>query len=155
VSAEPIELPLRGPGWEPVDLWRTLQSHGFSDLPPLATDEDARTLAATLRMPRGKPRRLTIGQARRGVARVAVAGSAPSPSTRAAIVAGASHGDKKYFAGELALLKPLFAVAGPSGGLGSMTSAGWETTENMMLRYGGQKKKVPVSSLFTNAYLGG
>jgi 3-methyladenine DNA glycosylase/8-oxoguanine DNA glycosylase len=91
VSAEPIELPLRGPGREPVDLWRTLQSHGFSDLPPLAADEDARTLAATLRMPRGKPRRLTIGQARRGVARVAVAGSAPSPSTRAAIVAGASH----------------------------------------------------------------
>ena len=77
------------------------------------------------------------------------------PAEAAAIVAKASHGDKKYFAGELALLKPLFAVAGPSGGLGSMTSAGWKTTEDMMRRFGGQKKQVPLSSLFTNQYLGG
>jgi NitT/TauT family transport system substrate-binding protein len=77
------------------------------------------------------------------------------PAEAAAIVAAASHGDKKYFAGELALLKPLFAEAGPTGGLGSMTTAGWKTTENMMLRYGGQTKQVPVASLFTNAYLGG
>jgi 3-methyladenine DNA glycosylase/8-oxoguanine DNA glycosylase len=91
VSGVPIELPLRGMGGEPVDLWRTLQSHGFSDLPPLAPDENARTLEATLRVPRGKPRRVTIGAARRGVLRVDVRGSAPSPSARAAIAGGVAH----------------------------------------------------------------
>jgi 3-methyladenine DNA glycosylase/8-oxoguanine DNA glycosylase len=91
VSGEAIELPLRGLGGEPVDLWRTLQSHGFADLAPLAPDEDARTLAATLRVPRGRPRRVTIGAGRRGVARVDVAGAAPSPTARIAIVAGASR----------------------------------------------------------------
>jgi 3-methyladenine DNA glycosylase/8-oxoguanine DNA glycosylase len=91
VSAEPIELPLRGAGGEPVDLWRTLQSHGFVELPPLAPDEQARSLAVTLRVPRGKPRRVTIGAGRRGVARIEVRGAAPSAIVRAAIVDGASH----------------------------------------------------------------
>jgi 3-methyladenine DNA glycosylase/8-oxoguanine DNA glycosylase len=91
VSATPIEVPLRGAGGEPVDLWRTLQSHGFAELPPLAPDEEARTLQATLRVPRGKPRRVTIGAARRGIARIEVRGPAPSPSARAAIAAGVSH----------------------------------------------------------------
>jgi 3-methyladenine DNA glycosylase/8-oxoguanine DNA glycosylase len=91
MSAEPIELPLRGAGGEPVDLWRTLQSHGFSDLPPLAPDEEARTLQATLRAPRGKPRRVTIGAGRHGVARIDVRGPALSPSARAAVAEAAAH----------------------------------------------------------------
>src|SRR4029450_11106621 len=58
VSAAPIELRLRGPGGEPVDLWRTLVSHGFADLAPMSLDEEARTLELTLRVPRGRPRRV-------------------------------------------------------------------------------------------------
>ena len=52
------DLRLRGPGGEPVDLWRTLNSHGFVDLPPLRLDTEARTLDLTVRPPRGRPRRI-------------------------------------------------------------------------------------------------
>ena len=48
-------LPLRGPSGEPIDLWRTLASHGFHDLAPASLDEQARTLTITLRVPRGSP----------------------------------------------------------------------------------------------------
>ena len=40
---DPILLPLRGPSGEPIDLWRTLNSHGFAELPPMALDEERRT----------------------------------------------------------------------------------------------------------------
>ena len=38
MSDAPIEIRLRGPGGEPVDLWRTLVSHGFHDLAPASID---------------------------------------------------------------------------------------------------------------------
>jgi hypothetical protein len=53
VTAPAIELRLRGPGGEPVDLWRTLVSHGFAELAPMSLDEGTRTLELTLRIPRG------------------------------------------------------------------------------------------------------
>ncbi len=31
-----LTIPLRGPGGEPVDLARTLASHGVASLPPMA-----------------------------------------------------------------------------------------------------------------------
>ena len=55
--------PLQGPAGEPIDLWRTLQSHGVAHLPPNAI-EDARTLRATVALPRGRPRTIVISQAR-------------------------------------------------------------------------------------------
>src|SRR6187399_517900 len=86
-APENILVPLRGPRGEPVDLWRTLASHGFHDLAPAALDEQARTLGLTLRMPRGKPRRVTVGQGPRRSAIVTVAGPPPSAATRASIAA--------------------------------------------------------------------
>ena len=41
-------LELRGAGGEPVDLWRTIVSHGVASLPPARIDEDARTFEYTL-----------------------------------------------------------------------------------------------------------
>lgn len=77
------EVPLRGPGGEPVDLWRTMNSHGFSDLAPLRLDDVARTLDLTVRLPRGAPRRVRIGPGPRGTASFAVVGGgAPSAATR-------------------------------------------------------------------------
>jgi N-glycosylase/DNA lyase len=77
------DVPLRGPGGEPVDLWRTLNSHGFAELPPLRLDEQARTLDVTVRMPRGAPRRIRIAQGPRRTARVTVVGGgAPTRSQR-------------------------------------------------------------------------
>lgn len=90
--AEPITLALRGPGGEPVDLWRTLTSHGFFDLPPLRVDEEARTLDVTLRTGRGAPRRVRIRAGASGTALVEVLGpKTVSPATRAALATGAAH----------------------------------------------------------------
>jgi len=86
-----IELPLRGPGGERVDLWRTLNSHGFAELAPTTLDEQARTLGITLAVPDAKPRRVEIGIGRGGRAVVDVAGRAPGARTEAAIVMGVRH----------------------------------------------------------------
>jgi N-glycosylase/DNA lyase len=43
-----VTLPLVGAGGEPVDLWRTIVSHGVAELPPAHVDEEARTMAITL-----------------------------------------------------------------------------------------------------------
>ena len=86
-TSDDILVPLRGPSGEPVDLWRTLVSHGFHELAPVALDEQARTLSLTLRMPRGTPRRVTIGQGPRRSALVTTTGSSPSAAARASIAA--------------------------------------------------------------------
>jgi 3-methyladenine DNA glycosylase/8-oxoguanine DNA glycosylase len=72
-----FDIPLRGPGGEPVDLWRTLVSHGVASLPPMFLDEEARTLTVTVRAGLARPRTVTIASGRRGFASVAAKGSAP------------------------------------------------------------------------------
>ena len=57
------ELRLVGPGGEPVDLARTLASHGFADLTPHRLDEEARTLETTFALGRGA--RTSTGSANR------------------------------------------------------------------------------------------
>ena len=64
------ELELVGAGGEPVDLWRTLTSHGVADLPPSVIDEEARTLQTTLALPRGRARTIRIRGGRPGFALV-------------------------------------------------------------------------------------
>src|SRR5437867_2283903 len=64
------ELEPKGAGGEPVDLWRTLASHGVADLPPQVLDEDARTLETTLALPRGRARTIRIRPDRPGFALV-------------------------------------------------------------------------------------
>jgi 3-methyladenine DNA glycosylase/8-oxoguanine DNA glycosylase len=90
VSA-PIEIRLRGPGGEPVDLWRTLNSHGFADLPPVFLDTTSRTLDLTIRVRRGAPRRIRIGAGRRGSARVELVGGAPTTSVLDQVRRAATH----------------------------------------------------------------
>jgi 3-methyladenine DNA glycosylase/8-oxoguanine DNA glycosylase len=70
-----LELPLRGAGGEPVDLKRTLNSHGFADLAPARLDETAGTLEVTLRRIGGKPRRVRIGPGGDGIVAIDVLGS--------------------------------------------------------------------------------
>jgi 3-methyladenine DNA glycosylase/8-oxoguanine DNA glycosylase len=92
LSVPDIELPLVGAGGETVDLWRTILSHGFSDLPPTRVDEAARTLEMTLRIPRGRPRRVRIRPGRPGQAVVEVLGRGPvSDRARDALASGAAH----------------------------------------------------------------
>jgi 3-methyladenine DNA glycosylase/8-oxoguanine DNA glycosylase len=72
------ELELVGAGGEPVDLQRTLASHGVGDLPPNVINEEARTLETTLALTRNRARTIRIGSGRAGYARVEaeVAGAA-------------------------------------------------------------------------------
>jgi 3-methyladenine DNA glycosylase/8-oxoguanine DNA glycosylase len=85
VTDAPIDIRLRGPRGEPVDLWRTMVSHGFHELAPAQIDEERRSLTLTLRVRRGRPRRITISHGRGARARVDVAGPAPSDAARASI----------------------------------------------------------------------
>jgi 3-methyladenine DNA glycosylase/8-oxoguanine DNA glycosylase len=64
------ELELVGAGGEPVDLWRTLSSHGVADLAPNGLDEESRTLETTLPLPRWRARTVRIGAGRPGFARI-------------------------------------------------------------------------------------
>ena len=84
MSAE-LELPLRGPCGEPVDLWRTLNSHGFADLAPLQLDTERRSLSLTVRVPGGRPRRVQIRPGRPGSASVEILGGAAGPRVRSAV----------------------------------------------------------------------
>jgi 3-methyladenine DNA glycosylase/8-oxoguanine DNA glycosylase len=83
--AEPwsAELVLKGSGGEPVDLWRTLTSHGVAALPPQLLDEEARTLDSTLALPRGRARTIRIRKGRRGRALVEAEGSVSAADGRA------------------------------------------------------------------------
>ena len=91
-----LELPLAGPGGEPVDLARTIDSHGFSDLEPMRLDTAATTLELTVPITAGRPRRIRIGPGDRRRpstrrARVEILGPEPGPRVRADALAGARH----------------------------------------------------------------
>ena len=86
-----MRLPLRGPGAEPIDLARTFLSHGVADLPPLSVDEDTPSLTATLALPRGRPRRVTVRPGPGRTAEISVAGRAPTPSQADAITEAVRH----------------------------------------------------------------
>ena len=73
-----FELPLVGPRGEPVDLVRTLNSHGFVDLAPMHPAPDYRSLELTVRPRRGRPRTVRIEAGRRSRARASVLGPAVS-----------------------------------------------------------------------------
>ena len=91
-----LEVDLRAPGGEPVDLWRTLISHGFAGLSPTVLDEEHRSLAFTIRVPGGRPRRVRVsedsGNERRGShARLDVLGPRPGSKVVRAVLEGAAH----------------------------------------------------------------
>ena len=85
------ELPLVGAGGEPVDLRRTIASHGVADLPPNRTDEDAVTLETTVRLPRGRPRTVLIAPGNARNAKVTVLGKAPSSATGDVLLGQVAH----------------------------------------------------------------
>jgi 3-methyladenine DNA glycosylase/8-oxoguanine DNA glycosylase len=86
-----FDLPLRGPGGEPIDLARTLLSHGFAELPPMLLDEDVPALEVTLAMPRGRPRTVRIAPGRKGHALISVVGRRPGEAAQAAVINRARH----------------------------------------------------------------
>lgn len=92
MTSDPIVLRLRGAGGEPVDLWRTINSHGFAELPPLTPELATRSLSLTLRVPRGAPRRVRVRARGRSSASIEVVGRGSlTGSAREAITAGTVH----------------------------------------------------------------
>jgi N-glycosylase/DNA lyase len=85
------EIRLVGAGGEPVDLVRTLSSHGFVDLPPMRPDPDYRATELTLRTRRGRPRRVRIEPGRGAAAVVTVLGPTVSDAVADELVAGVRH----------------------------------------------------------------
>jgi N-glycosylase/DNA lyase len=69
-----LQIPLRGPKGEPVDLMRTFMSHGVADLRPGQVDQAERAYTTTLALPRAQPRTIRISAGRPGHGRVEVQG---------------------------------------------------------------------------------
>jgi len=86
-----LQLDLIGPGGEPVDLWRTIQSHGLVDLPPMRIDDEARALEVTLPGDGGPPRLGRITEAGSRRAAVEVAGRPPGIREEGRLVALVRH----------------------------------------------------------------
>jgi 3-methyladenine DNA glycosylase/8-oxoguanine DNA glycosylase len=72
--ATALELRLEGPKGEPVDLARTILSHGVADLPPGRVDEEVGAYTTTLALPSAQPRTVRILAGRSRFARVEVEG---------------------------------------------------------------------------------
>jgi 3-methyladenine DNA glycosylase/8-oxoguanine DNA glycosylase len=85
-----LELVLSGAGGEPVDLWRTLDSHGFSELPPMRLAAP-HALEVTFATDRGRPRTVRVSGERFGPAHVEVVGPRPSPAALERIVERVRH----------------------------------------------------------------
>jgi len=83
--AASVEIPLRGPAGEPVDLWRTIVSHGVASLPPAEVDEEAQVLTITLPVAGARPRTVRIRRGRAGKARVDVLGPTLGSRSRAGL----------------------------------------------------------------------
>ena len=77
------ELALVGGGGEPVDLRRTLASHGVASLPPQVLDEAAWTLEATLPVGGGKARTVRVRAGTPGHARSSCSAAAPPRASAA------------------------------------------------------------------------
>jgi 3-methyladenine DNA glycosylase/8-oxoguanine DNA glycosylase len=84
------ELRLVGAGGEPVDLRRTLASHGVATLPPQRLDEDTWTLETTLAVGRATARTVRISEAH-GNARVELVGEQAGEAMRGRLLATVRH----------------------------------------------------------------
>jgi 3-methyladenine DNA glycosylase/8-oxoguanine DNA glycosylase len=88
--SETIQLKLVGAGGEPVDLKRTLASHGVAQLPPALVDEESATLETTLAVD-GRARSVRLASGRPGFARLELLGRRPSARDRETIVSTLRH----------------------------------------------------------------
>jgi 3-methyladenine DNA glycosylase/8-oxoguanine DNA glycosylase len=85
------ELELVGAGGEPVDLGRTLLSHGFVELPPMRIEEEVPALEVTLLADGRTARTIDIRAGRKGHARITMVGRAPSQRLADKLLARARH----------------------------------------------------------------
>ena len=85
MAARTTEIELRGAGGEPIDLRRTIASHGVADLPPNRIDEEAWTLEVTLLLD-GEAGTVRVSPGRNGYTNAEVlAGRAGAATVRRAV----------------------------------------------------------------------
>jgi 3-methyladenine DNA glycosylase/8-oxoguanine DNA glycosylase len=84
-------LRLRGAGAEPVDLARTLLSHGCASLPPMQVAADGSSLEATLRVRGARPRTVVVTTGGRHRAAVRVLGPTPGEQTAGRLLDGVTY----------------------------------------------------------------
>ena len=80
-----------GAGHRPVDLWRTITSHGIASLPPMFVDEVARALTVTLPVAGGRPRTVVVREAGPQQGECLVRGRPPSARVSGTILATVRH----------------------------------------------------------------
>lgn len=85
------ELTLLGAGGEPVDLRRTLASHGVATLPPQRLDEERWTLETTLALAGGGARTIRVSAGAPGRARVQLLAGRTGARQRAELLATVRH----------------------------------------------------------------
>jgi 3-methyladenine DNA glycosylase/8-oxoguanine DNA glycosylase len=86
-----IELPLVGPGGEPIDFRRLIQGHGISELPPLQVDADRQTFSATLPISGRAPVTAVVRQTGAGFIAIDTAGIVLSDEQRDELMRGVRH----------------------------------------------------------------
>ena len=77
------------------------------------------------------------------------------PTQAAQVVATAAKGNPTFFQEELAIYRTYwYDPALQTQGLGYMTSAGWNKTQTVSVKYLGQTKALPLSKIYSDSYLG-
>ena len=80
-----------------------------------------------------------------------------NPQKAAEVTAKAARSDDvSFFKGELDIIKPFF-TGGPdlqTDGIGTMTDTRWNATQDLSVKYMGQKTPLPLNKIYTAAYLG-
>ena len=76
-----FDIALRGPQGEPVDLRRTISSHGLAALPPFEPLHEERALRVTVPLKRDRARTVEIREKTRRKASVEILGRTPGAST--------------------------------------------------------------------------
>jgi 3-methyladenine DNA glycosylase/8-oxoguanine DNA glycosylase len=84
-------LALRGPGGEPVDLRRTVVSHGLTELPPMRVHDDESGFDVVLAMPRGRPLRVRVRPDGPAQARVSAQPRPTGAAQERAVLDGVRH----------------------------------------------------------------
>lgn len=84
-------IPLAGAGGEPVDLRRTISSHGLASLPPFEPLDDDTALRVTLPVGDSRARLVVIRESEAGRAAIEVPGRAPSARVLAELDATVRH----------------------------------------------------------------
>jgi 3-methyladenine DNA glycosylase/8-oxoguanine DNA glycosylase len=82
-----FDLPLRGAGGEPVDFYRTINSHGLITLPPNEVPDAGDLLRMPLRLSGGRATVVEIRPGEHGFARVSASGALRGAAVRAELTA--------------------------------------------------------------------